>query len=106
MIVTTTEMVAGKRIVSCLGVVRGNTVRARHIGKDILAVFKNIIGGEIEEYTKLLAESREQAMDRMIAQAAEMGADAVVNIRFSTSYVMSNAAEIMVFGTAVKMQDA
>jgi len=106
MIVTTTETIAGKRIVRCLGVVRGNTVRARHIGKDILALLKNVVGGEIEEYTKLLAESREQAIDRMVASAAEMGADAVVNIRFSTSYVMSAAAEIMVFGTAVTTVDA
>ena len=106
MIVITTETIPGKRIVRALGVVRGNTVRARHIGKDIVAVFKNIIGGEIEEYTKLLAESRDQAIDRMIANGVELGADAIVNIRFSTSYIMANAAEIMVFGTAVKLEDA
>lgn len=106
MIVTTTETVPGKRIVRALGIVRGNTVRARHLGKDIVAVFKNIIGGEIEEYTKLLAESRDQAIDRMIANAADLGADAVINIRFSTSYIMANAAEIMVFGTAVVLEDA
>ena len=106
MIVTTTETVPGKRIVRILGVARGNTVRARHIGKDIVAVFKNIVGGEIEEYTKLLAESRDQAIDRLIANAADMGANAVVNIRFSTSYIMASAAEIMVFGTAVILEDA
>jgi len=106
MIVTTTETVPGKRIVRILGVARGNTVRARHIGKDIVAVFKNIVGGEIEEYTKLLAESRDQAIDRLIANAVDMGANAVVNIRFSTSYIMASAAEIMVFGTAVILEDA
>ncbi len=106
MIVTTTESVAGKRVVRTIGVVRGNTVRARHLGKDILAAFKGMVGGEIEEYTKLLAESRDQAIDRMVANAADMGANAVVNIRFSTSYIMAMAAEIMVFGTAVVLEDA
>ena len=106
MIVSTTETVAGKRVVRTLGIVRGSTVRARHIGKDIVAVFKNIVGGEIEEYTKLLAESRDQAVDRMISNAEAMGANGVVNTRFSTSYVMANAAEIMVFGTAVILEDA
>jgi uncharacterized protein YbjQ (UPF0145 family) len=106
MIVTTTETIAGKRIVQTLGVVRGSTIRARHLGKDIVAALKGLIGGEIEEYTKLLAESRDQAIDRMIAKATEAGGNAVVNIRFSTSYIMSNAAEIMVFGTAVVTKDA
>ena len=84
---------------------RGNTVRARHLGKDIVAGLKNIVGGEIEEYTKLLGESRDQALDRMIAQAEELGANAIVCVRFTTSYVMNNAAEIMVFGTAVIVED-
>ena len=106
MIVTTTETVAGKRVVRTIGVVRGSTVRARHLGKDILAAFKGMVGGEIEEYTKLLAESRDQAIDRMIASAVDMEANAIINIRFSTSYVMSMAAEIMVFGTAVVLEDA
>jgi uncharacterized protein YbjQ (UPF0145 family) len=104
MIVVTSSTIAGKRIVKTLGMVKGNAVRARHIGKDILAVFKNIIGGEIEEYTKLLAESREQSTDRMIADAAALGANAIVDVRFSTSYIMANAAEILVFGTAVVLE--
>lgn len=104
MIVVTSSTIAGKRIVKTLGMVKGNAVRARHIGKDILAVFKNIIGGEIEEYTKLLAESRDQSTDRMIADAAALGANAVVDVRFSTSYIMANAAEILVFGTAVVVE--
>jgi uncharacterized protein YbjQ (UPF0145 family) len=105
MILVTAETIAGKRIVRTLGIVRGNTVRARHLGKDIVAGLKNIVGGEIEEYTKLLGESRDQALDRMIAQAEEFGANAIVCVRFTTSYVMSNAAEIMVFGTAVLVED-
>jgi len=105
MILSTAESIAGRRTIRTLGIVRGNTVRARHLGKDIVAVLKNIVGGEIEEYTKLLGESRDQALDRMIAQAQEAGANAIVCIRFTTSYVMSNAAEIMVFGTAVVVED-
>lgn len=105
MILSTTESVAGKRVVRTIGVVKGNTIRARHIGKDITAAFKNIFGGEIEEYTKLLAESREQALDRMIRQGEELGANAIVEVRFSTSYIMGSAAEIMVYGTAVVTED-
>jgi len=105
MIVASSSTIAGKKIVKTLGLVKGNTVRARHIGKDILAVLKNIVGGEIEEYTKLLAESRDQAVDRMIAQAEQLGATAVVDVRFATSYIMANAAEILVFGTAVLTKD-
>lgn len=101
MIVTSSSTIAGKRITKTLGLVKGNTVRARHIGKDILAFLKNIVGGEIEEYTKLMAESRDQSVDRMIAQAEAVGANAVVDVRFATSYIMANAAEILVFGTAV-----
>jgi uncharacterized protein YbjQ (UPF0145 family) len=101
MIITTTHDIAGKRIVRTLGMVRGNTVRARHIGRDIMAVFRNIVGGEVSEYTKLLAEAREQALDRMIEEARELGADAVVEVRFSTSEVMTGAAELMAYGTAV-----
>jgi uncharacterized protein YbjQ (UPF0145 family) len=104
MIVASSSTIAGKRVVKTLGLVRGNTIRARHIGKDIVAVFKNIFGGEIEEYTKLMAESREQAIDRMIAKAGELGANAIVDVRFSTSYIMANAAEILVFGTAVVVE--
>lgn len=104
MMVTNTETIPGKKIVKVLGLVRGNTIRARHLGKDILAVFKNILGGEIEEYTKLLAESREQSIDRMVAEAEALGGNAVVNVRFSTSYIMANAAEILVYGTAVVVE--
>lgn len=104
MIVVTSSTIAGKRIVKTLGMVKGNAVRARNLGKDILALFKNIVGGEIEEYTKLLAESREQSVDRMVAAAEALGANAVVDTRFSTSYIMANAAEILSFGTAVVVE--
>jgi len=104
MIVASSSTVPGKEIKKSFGIVRGNTIRARHIGKDILAVFKNIFGGEIEEYTKLLAESRDQALDRMIENAKEFGANAIVDVRFSTSYIMANAAEIMVYGTAIYVE--
>ena len=104
MILTTTDAVPGAEIAEVLGIVRGNTVRARNIGRDILAALKNLVGGEIEEYTKLIAEAREQALDRMIAQAEALGADAVVNLRFSTSYIMANASEILAYGTAVKLK--
>lgn len=104
MMVATSSTIAGKSIVKTVGLVKGNAVRARHIGKDILAVFKNIVGGEIEEYTKLLAESRDQSVDRMIADATRLGANAVVNVRFSTSYIMANAAEILAYGTAVVVE--
>lgn len=101
MICTTANELPGKEIVKTLGVVKGNTIRARNIGKDIMAVFKNLIGGEIEEYTKLIGESREQAFDRMINEAEKLGADGIIGIRISTSYIMANAAEILVYGTAV-----
>jgi uncharacterized protein YbjQ (UPF0145 family) len=104
LILATSSTVAGKQIVTTLGMVMGNTIRARHLGKDILALLKNIVGGEIEEYTKLLAESRQQAVDRMVAQAQALGANAVVEIRFSTSYVMGSAAELLAYGTAVVVQ--
>jgi uncharacterized protein YbjQ (UPF0145 family) len=105
MIVCTSETVAGKRIVHTLGMVRGNTIRARHIGKDILAVFRNIVGGEISEYTKMLAEAREQCLDRMVEEAKELDADAIVAVRFVTSEVMQGAAELLAYGTAVKLED-
>ncbi len=105
MILVNTEDIAHKKIVKSLGLVKGNTIRARNLGRDIVAEFKNLIGGEIEEYTKLLGESREQALDRMAAEAEEMGANAVVNIRFSTSEIMNGAAEIMAYGTAVAVED-
>lgn len=104
MIITTAPTIAGKEIKKTFGIVEGNTIRARNIGKDIVAMFKNILGGEIEEYTKLLAESREQAIDRMKVKAEELGANAIINCRFSTSYIMQSAAEILVYGTAVYIE--
>jgi len=104
MIITTTEHVPGYEVAEILGVVRGNTIRARHIGRDLTAVLRSIVGGEITDYTKMIAESREQALDRMSDAAAAMGADAVLGVRFSTSYVMSTAAEILAYGTAVKLK--
>ena len=101
MIVTPASALAGHRLARSFGLVYGNTIRARHVGKDILAALKNLVGGEIHEYTKLMAESREQAIDRMVAQAQALGANAVVNVRFSTSYIMANASEILVYGDAV-----
>jgi len=105
MILVNTQNIKHKKIVKSIGLVKGNTIRARNVGRDIVATFKNMVGGEIEEYTKLLGESREQALDRMTAQAEEMGANAVVNIRFSTSEIMNGAAEIMAYGTAVVVED-
>jgi uncharacterized protein YbjQ (UPF0145 family) len=104
MIVVSTESIAGKKIVKTLGLVRGNTIRARHVGKDILAGFKNILGGEIEEYTKLMGEAREQALDRMTATAQHIGANAVINVRFTTSFIMGAASEILAYGTAVVVE--
>ncbi len=103
MILVTTMEVPGRRIVHCLGLVRGNTVRARHLGRDLQAVLRNIVGGEVLEYTKLLAESREQAIDRMVDEARARGADAIVALRFSSSDVSRGAAELLVYGTAVKL---
>jgi uncharacterized protein YbjQ (UPF0145 family) len=106
MIVVSTDSIAGKRVVRTLGIVRGNAVRARHVGKDILAAFRNLVGGEIHEYTKLMAESREQALDRMVEEARGLGADAIVNTRFVTSMITQGAAELLAYGTAVKLEDA
>jgi uncharacterized protein YbjQ (UPF0145 family) len=105
MIVLTLEQVPGKRVTRVLGLVRGNTIRARHVGRDILAGIRNLAGGEVREYTKLMAESREQAIDRMIEEAQSLGANAVIGVRFTTAMVMSTAAEILCFGTAVKLED-
>lgn len=104
MIIVTTDGVPGKAVKQVLGLVRGNTIRARHIGQDIKAVVRNVIGGEITEYTKLMAESREQAVDRMVADAEEVGANAVVAVRFTTSEIMGGAAELLVYGTAVVVE--
>lgn len=103
MILTNTEFVANKTIMETLGVARGSTVRSRNIGRDIFASLKNIVGGEIEEYTKLQADAREQALQRMISDAQRMGADAVINIRFTTSVVAQGASEMLAYGTAVKL---
>ena len=106
MIIVTSETIANMRIVKTLGLVRGNTVRARHIGKDIMASFRNIVGGEVHEYAKLIAESREQTIDRMVAEAESLGANAILTTRFTTSVMMGGAAELLAIGTAVVVEDA
>ncbi|MBT8047778.1 MAG: YbjQ family protein [Xanthomonadales bacterium] len=105
MIVVTSETITNKRIVKTLGLVRGNTVRARHVGKDILAGLRNIVGGEIHEYAKLMAESREQTLDRMVEEAQKLGANAIIATRFTTSVMMGGAAELLAVGTAVVVED-
>jgi len=102
--VTTTDNIPGKRIVKTLGLVKGNTIRARHIGRDIMAVLRNLVGGEVTDYTKMMAEAREQALDRMLAEARALGANAVVGVRFATSFVMQGAAELLAYGTAVVVE--
>lgn len=104
MLLATTETICGKTIVRHLGLVRGNTIRARNIARDIMAKLRNVVGGEITDYTKLMGESREQAIDRMIEDAQGLGANAIIGIRFSTSEVMDSAAEILAYGTAVVVQ--
>lgn len=104
MLVSTTETIPGRKTVKYLGMVRGNTIRARHVGKDILAHLRNLVGGEIVEYTKLLAESREQALDRMVQEAQKLGANAIVGMRFSTAEIETHAAEILAYGTAVVVE--
>jgi len=104
-IVATSPTLPGKTIIRTIGLVSGNSIRARHVGKDILAALRNLVGGEIMEYAKLLAESREQAVDRMMAQAEKLDANAIVSMQFSTSVIMGNAAEMMAYGTAVIVED-
>ena len=104
MTVVTTPNIPGKNVERTLGLVRGNTIRARHVGKDIMAAMRNLVGGEVTEYAKLLAESREQALDRMAEQAEELGANAVIGLQFQTSVVMGGAAEMMAYGTAVVVE--
>lgn len=106
MIVVNTETLPGHEIVQSLGIVQGNVVRAKHMGRDIAAGIKNIVGGELKGYTELLTEARRDAASRMIAQAQELGADAVINVRFSTSAITQGAAELYVYGTAVKLSAA
>ena len=106
MICATTETIAGRRVVATLGIARGNTIRARHVGRDIMAGLRSLVGGEIHEFTKLVAESREQALDRMREDAERQGADAVVGVRFTTSVLLGGAAELLAVGTAVKLAPA
>ena len=104
MIVTTSGQVEGKNIVKTIGLVKGSTIRARHMGRDIMAGLRGMVGGEISEYTKMMAEAREEALQRMIEDAENKGANAVVNMRFGTSMVMSNAAEVLAYGTGVTLE--
>ncbi len=103
MIITTIDKIPGREIVEAIDIARGSTVRARNIGRDFFAGLKNLVGGEISEYTKLLADAREQALQRMIADAESIGADAVINVRFTTAMVMQGCSEILAYGTAVKL---
>ena len=103
MIITSTDFIPGKEIIEVIDIARGSTVRARHIGRDIFAGLKNIVGGEISEYTRLMADAREAAIDRMMADAERMGADAIINVRFTTSMIMQGTAEILAYGTAVRV---
>tara|TARA_B100000609_G_scaffold199692_1_gene206805 strand:- start:9031 stop:9423 length:393 start_codon:yes stop_codon:yes gene_type:complete len=102
--IVTSENIPGYTIVETVGIVRGNTIRARHIGRDLLASFRNVVGGEVREYTKLMGESREQALDRMAEQAVELGANAITSVRLTTSMLMNGAAEILAYGTAVRIE--
>ena len=105
MIVVTSDSIPGRRVVKALGLVKGNTIRARHVGKDILAGLKGLVGGEIAEYTKMVAESREQSLDRLVEEAEALGANAVVAIRFTTASMMQGAAELLAYGTAVIVEE-
>ena len=104
MIISTTGFIAGEEIAETLDIARGSTVRARNVGRDIFAGLKNLVGGEITEYTRLMADAREQAIDRMIADAERMGADAIINVRFMTAMVMQGCSEILAYGTAVRLK--
>lgn len=105
MIIVTTDSIAGKEITETLGLARGSTIQVKHIGKDIMAALRHIVGGELAEYSKMLEEAREKAINRMVMDAENMGADAVINVRFMTSMVMTGAAEILAYGTAVKIKN-
>jgi len=104
MIIVNTDFVQGKTIVETLGIVRGNTIRAKHIGKDIVAGLRQLVGGELKEYTEMLTEARKESMQRMTKEAEALGADGIINVRYTTSQVMASAAEILVYGTAVKLK--
>ena len=101
MIITTTEHIEGKKIKKTIGMVKGSTIRAKHIGKDIMAAFRGMAGGEISEYTKMMAEAREEAIQRMVEDAEKQGANAIISVRFTTSMIMQNAAEVLAYGTGV-----
>jgi uncharacterized protein YbjQ (UPF0145 family) len=105
MIIVTSDFIPGKKIIKTFGLVKGNTIRARHVGRDIVAGLRNLVGGEIIEYTKLMAESREQATDRMVQDAERMGANAIISVRFTTSVIMGGAAELLSYGTAVYVEE-
>lgn len=105
MILASTDDIKGKEIVEVFGLVKGNTVRARHIGQDFMAFLRNVVGGEVRNYTKLIAESREQAIDRMVAEAESLGANAIVGVRLITASIMQGSSELLAFGTAVKVVD-
>jgi uncharacterized protein YbjQ (UPF0145 family) len=105
MIIATTDTIAGKEITQTLGMARGSTIQAKHIGKDIMSGLRSVVGGELTEYSEMLEEAREKAINRMVEDAKKMGADAVVNVRFMTSMVMAGAAEILAYGTAVKIRN-
>ncbi|MFC1949625.1 YbjQ family protein [Chloroflexota bacterium] len=106
MIITTSEQIEGKKIVKTIGIVKGSTIRARHMGRDIMAGLRGVVGGEVTEYTKMMAESREQALQRVTKDAEAQGANAIVALRFTTSMVMSNASEILAYGTGVVVESA
>jgi len=104
MIITTSEQIEGKKIVKTIGMVKGSTIRARHLGRDIMAGLRGVVGGEITEYTKMMAESREQSIQRMVEDAEKQGANAIISVRFTTSMVMQNASEILAYGTGVVLK--
>ena len=105
MLLVTTEVVEGRKIDEVLGLVRGNTIRARHLGRDVMAGLRNVVGGEIKDYTRMLSQARDQAIERMVKEAENVGANAIVGVRFTTSQTMSGAAEILAYGTAVRLKD-
>ena len=104
MIITTSDQIEGKTVINTLGLVKGSTIRARHVGKDIMAGLRGIVGGEISEYTKMMAQAREEAIQRMVEDAEKKGANAIVGMRFSTSMIMQNAAEVLAYGTGVVVE--
>lgn len=105
MLLVTTEVVEGRKIDEVLGLVRGNTIRARHLGRDVMAGLRNVVGGEMKDYTRMLSQARDQAIERMVKEAETLGANAIVGVRFTTSQTMAGAAEILAYGTAVRLKD-